>query len=306
VTAGIVGFSGTFLISVIALPSLSNTYNSLDISTQCEFASRVHSSLHGVVVPTGVIVCLNDCGLWPWDSSMEEAFRADHCESIQSVFSLVIGYFIFDLGLTLYYQYEHWQVFAVHHIVGMAPFIVTCFICENLPLLLGGGICVELANPGMNLEAWLEQTNRTDTKLYGIVKWFSWVMWLLWRVLVPSFLMYGLCVHVIPNHHNVSCYVISYISGSLIFVFCLAVFGLVVSPGLLRYTGCIPKDQELPVLEDSTSYKMLKALGTTQRKMCTEVAWQRLRGGFKRSVSLPDRVGGDVTSDTPATRARSV
>lgn len=38
-------------------------------------------------------------------------------------------------------------VFLVHHLLGIAPFIATCFICENLPLLLGGGILVELGNP---------------------------------------------------------------------------------------------------------------------------------------------------------------
>lgn len=241
-----IGFGLTYWLSMILLPKVSNTFGTLEITVQCEFASRVHSSLHGVVVPLGVFICLTDCELWPTDANggAEHVFQRNDCEQILGVFSVVIGYFLFDLGICLYYRYEMWQVFVVHHIVGMAPYIVTCFICENLPLLLGGGILVELANPGMNLEWWLEISNRTDSTLYRVTKHVSFLMWVAWRVGFPSYLIYGLFAFVIPHYEGGSCYITSYMTGILIFVFCWGVFLGMIVPGLLRHHGCIQADTE--------------------------------------------------------------
>lgn len=41
--------------------------------------------------------------------SAEHVFQRNDCEQILGVFSVVIGYFLFDLGICLYYRYEMWQ-----------------------------------------------------------------------------------------------------------------------------------------------------------------------------------------------------
>jgi len=276
VLIGFVGFGGTFLISMRILPKYSASFAALDVSKQGESASRVHSSLHGIVVPIGVFICLTECELWPWDSDVETAFRENECDSIQGIFGLVIGYFASDLIITLYYRYELWQVFVVHHVVGMAPYIVTCFICSNLPFLLGGGICVELANPWMNLEAHLDLIGYHDSTAYGVVKHISWWNWVVWRVSFPTFLFFGMVVYVIPHYGGEGCYIMSYITGTLIFLFCCAVFFLVVTPGLLKYHKCIGQGvkDEQPVTDGELSVSQsvmhaIERIGTGTKKGIT-------------------------------------
>ena len=96
------------------MPIYSASFAALDVSQQGESASRVHSSLHGIVVPIGVFICLTECELWPWDTDVETAFRENECDSIQGIFGLVIGYFASDLIITLYYR--------SFNIIRVAPF----------------------------------------------------------------------------------------------------------------------------------------------------------------------------------------
>ena len=66
----------------------------------------------GVIVPIGVWIALSDCNLWPAsaEGGEEAAFRRDECDSITSVFAVVVAYFLFDALLVVKSRYALWQV----------------------------------------------------------------------------------------------------------------------------------------------------------------------------------------------------
>ena len=158
---------------------------------QAEFATRVHSSLHGIVVPIGVFICFSECNLWPTDANggEETVFRTNECDSMQWVHATVTSYFTFDLGLILYYRCRMWYVFAIHHVLGILPYGIAAFICPNLPLLLGGAILVEVSNPLMNAVLWCEATKKEGTTLYAVLLHACYVAWLIFRVAIPNYLV---------------------------------------------------------------------------------------------------------------------
>eukprot|EP00656_Telonema_subtile_P030357 TRINITY_DN33346_c0_g2_i2.p1 TRINITY_DN33346_c0_g2~~TRINITY_DN33346_c0_g2_i2.p1 ORF type:complete len:137 (-),score=21.42 TRINITY_DN33346_c0_g2_i2:222-632(-) len=130
-----------------------------------------------------------------------------------------------------------------------SPYIVAVFVCPNLPLLLGVGIIVEVANVPSNFEWFLENEGRTDSKFYGVTLYVTWLSWLIFRVIIPTYGMYGMYRYVLPYHGtNISCYLSTCVSGHLIFIFCTIVFATLYTPKVYRW--------HFPVAEESTAKKV--------------------------------------------------
>lgn len=125
---------------------------------------------------------------------------------------------------------------------------------------------------GVNLEWWLEITNRRDTTLYCVVKHVSWCFWLVWRVSWPSYLFYGMWRYTIPEHGAGGCYIMSYITGHAIFLFCLLVFFGIMTVSLLKFHGCIKDDD----LQGDAVQGLRKSLSV--------IAWERRIVSSPRSV----------------------
>jgi len=300
--AGFILWAVTFSISRLIVPKFSTTYSTMSRANQAEFASRVHSTLHGIIVPVSVVVCLSHCHLLPWENE-QHAFRTDHCDSIQRVFALVVSYFALDLVLILRYRYDMWMVYVTHHVVGACPYFVSAFICPNLPLLLGLGILVEVTNPLMNLEWLLETEGRQNTKTYDVILHLNWLFWLCFRVLIPCYAMYGLYRYVIPFHGSaVSCYVASYITGHLIFLFCLGVFIIMISPKIhaRHYPPELPSSIDSVLFDDDNEDSESSRAVLLKKAFVTavEVAAVLAGGHSPRSVRHVER-DQDQMSELP-------
>ena len=92
-------------------------WKTFDPVKKYQLASCVHSTVHGVVVPIGILSCVSTCEIW-------NDFEALNCSDIEVIFALTVAYFLFDFALVMYYRAELWQVFAVHHVVGIMPFFI--------------------------------------------------------------------------------------------------------------------------------------------------------------------------------------
>ena len=155
-------------------------------------SSLPQSSLHGIIVPFGILVCLSQCGIWgDW--------LANSCTQIEIVFALTASYFTVDSVLIVYYQGEQWQIFLVHHVVGSMPFFINCFGCSNLHFLVGAGILIEAICPLLNLRHWLRIFGHWETRASALVFVATYVGWIFLRVALPLYLTVGLFTVAIPS-----------------------------------------------------------------------------------------------------------
>ena len=80
--AGLILWATTFAVSWLIVPRVSVAYSTMPLEEQASFVGRVHSSLHGVIVPIGAAVCLSQCNLLSLHDE-RTAFLSNECESIE-------------------------------------------------------------------------------------------------------------------------------------------------------------------------------------------------------------------------------
>lgn len=254
---GIVLWACFYVSGYYVFPRWSRTaaaWRSLDAKRKYQLASCIHSTAHGLIVPIGIMVCVTSCDIWG-------DFEAKECGKIETVFSWTVAYFLFDFVLVLYYRAELWQVFAVHHIVGIAPFLINCFVSSNLHFVVGLGICVELANPFLNIQTALDVLDMHNTETAKKAMYTTLVVWLFVRTALPIYLLYGLIAISIPSYGTSPWGVVfSYVTGFAIGIFCICVLLFVHIPGALYYYRGrhreATKDLEAPTVELTPSSEM--------------------------------------------------
>lgn len=222
-----------------------------DFSDRYNMCSLIMSSVHGVLIPTGIIACLTSCDIW-------NDFLADSCQPLEAVFAVTASYFTVDFIMLLKFPDKSLQVvYLVHHIVGCLPFFANAFLTPNGHFLVGGGILIELANPFLNWRAALTLAGR-DTTRAGV--WSTYLCWLIWipiRLCLPIYLSWGMITITIPAlGADPWPLVLSYTTGFAITVFCCLVFVVNLTPqavGFLRATDPHPKTTAYtPILTERT------------------------------------------------------
>ena len=153
-------------------------WKEMNASDRYGLCGILHSTLHGIIVPVGVIVCMTDCGIWG-------NWLAADCTKMQLVFAWTASYFTVDTVLIVYYKGANWVVFLFHHIVGAMPFYINCFGCPNMQFLIGAGILIEAICPLLNLRAVLEMFGKKETKAGAAAFFLTYVVWLPLRVGLP-------------------------------------------------------------------------------------------------------------------------
>ena len=147
-------------------------------------------------------------------------------------------------------------------------------------------------------------SDRKNSNLYAVVVHATWAVWLVFRVAAPCYLMYGLYRYVIPYHHNLSCYIITYITGTkatplttmnatltghVIFLFCLFVFCGMVTPSLYRwYFPPSPDVETIPktdshLLESSVRIETGEDASRQQEGVMLEM-WLAAKEGLQDSL----------------------
>ena len=115
-------FACCFLSCYLRLmPRLSRTYAMMIRPTQADFASRVHSTIHAIVVPVGLLWSIHHCELWGQP-------LVNTCSSAEVFFSISVGYFLVDLVIISFFKIEFWPVFVTHHIFALLPYAINNFV----------------------------------------------------------------------------------------------------------------------------------------------------------------------------------
>eukprot|EP00128_Syssomonas_multiformis_P008992 Colp12_sorted_trinity150504_noHs@9141 len=193
----------------------STSFQKLNKGQRADFAARVHSTVHAIIVPTGVLVCIFRCRLY-------DDIYSGACPDIEIFFAFTVGYFIYDLGVTVSTKLPLWQVFVFHHIVGIAPYFTAVFIpgCGHIYFIMGLAICVEVSNITMNIMSWMEVTGRANNRFYTIIFYTNYIQWLIWRTANVYFLMVLIFREVLQTYGGCGCTIPAYITGICISIFC--------------------------------------------------------------------------------------
>ena len=115
-------FAACFLVFYLRImPRVSRHYSVLTRPLQADFASRVHSTIHAVTVPLGLVWSIYHCNLWGEP-------LVNTCVAAEVFFSISVAYFIVDLFIIIYFKTELWTVFVVHHTLALLPYAINNFI----------------------------------------------------------------------------------------------------------------------------------------------------------------------------------
>ena len=160
--------------------------------TRGDWASRLHSSLHAVVV-LGLLPTMANCGIWG------DALAND-CRGVEVFFGITVGYFLFDYSIVLYYKMAFWQVFIVHHTFAISPYLINNFFpgSSACQYILGIFIQVEIATLVLNYQNMLELTERTGTATYKAIFYGCYLLWAVVRIAMPLYICLTLVNDVMP------------------------------------------------------------------------------------------------------------
>ena len=92
----------------------------LDETKRYLLCSCLHSTLHGILVPIGIIASISHCNIW-------NDFKSNDCSEIELVFAWTVSYFAFDFCLVLKYQADFWKVFVVRDFTNVLSFLSHSF-----------------------------------------------------------------------------------------------------------------------------------------------------------------------------------
>lgn len=211
-------------------------WSHLDQSDRYYLCSLVNSTVHGILVPIGVLICFAECQIWG-------DFLSATCTPIEMVFAVVASYFTIDTIFLLIFPDKTFQtIYLVHHAIGSMPYFLNAFFTPNVHFLVGFGICVELTNPLINALSAVTLFGHEETDLGKKLVWCCWIAWIPTRICMPAYLFWGMTTITIPTLGvEPWALIFSYITGIFVTFFCLAVFGTHLTPKCLAACRAKPK-----------------------------------------------------------------
>jgi hypothetical protein len=251
VLASMAAFSGCFVVAYRwALPRWCRGFPAAGRALRADFASRAHSTLHALLVPAGLVLCVRSCGLW-------EEPLLNTCRPAEAFFSISIGYFLVDLVLIVLFRTEFWQVFVLHHSLALLPYAINNFVphCSHSHLLLSLMLGVEVSTVFLNVKWWLEQTDTAAGLPYAAAVYATYASWFLVRVLNPIYVVVLMVVQVFPYYGWDRRVVVSYAVVMVVALFCWYCFLFLFTPEVWhRLRAKRPPRPPPPVLDpDGTS-----------------------------------------------------
>jgi len=207
------------------------------LAIQADLCSRVHSTVHSVIVVPGLLWCLLSTR---WDDQYSPLTTV---APTQVLLLVSVGYFLFDLVVTVWYRLPQWHVYAVHHVAAVTPYVVYMFVarCQVGIFILAAFLLVEATNVPLNVQAFLEQSGRGDSPLYAAMVYTTLVGWVVFRIANPLMLLYVIHAHVYPNAPHKQCLWFSMVCAYFIAFFCVAVFFTILVPEVLNRWRSTPE-----------------------------------------------------------------
>jgi hypothetical protein len=161
---------------------------------------------------------------------------------LQVLLLVSVGYFLFDLVVTVAYRLPRWEVYAVHHVAAVTPYVVYMFVgqCQVGVFILAAFMLVEATNIPLNVQAFLEQSGHGDSPLYAAMVYTTLVGWVIFRIMNPLSLLYVIHFKVYPYAPVKSCLWFSMLCAYFIVFFCVAVFVTVLIPEVMNRWRAAP------------------------------------------------------------------
>lgn len=207
-------------------------YRDFSIPEQGDWCSRVNSTIHALVIATGMTYSFMQ---QQWDDDLLPTKETPmHLATI--LFSFSCGYFLFDLFVLVLWQVPLWRVFVIHHIVAALPYLIftTHAGCGMDLYLLQLFLMVEFAVIPLNITTFMEQLGYGKTKTHEFFFYTTYVFWFVARVLLPLYNVYVLWTKIIPGAGAAPlCTVPAAFCGHIIAAFCIGVFIFVWTPDVL-------------------------------------------------------------------------
>jgi len=262
-------------------------WETMDEVNRGDIASRLHSSLHAIVV-LGNIPALASCGIWGDP-------LANNCRSVEVFFSITVGYFLFDFIVVLYYKMAFWQVFVIHHCCAISPYFINNFIpnSSNCNYLLGLFIQVEIATLVLNYQNLLEVTEQTNTPKYRVTFYGAYVTWILARLVLPIYIVVLMVDVVMPCYKTTWYAVVAYGCGFFVLTFCTIVFLFIMTPDVITHLRGPPLDNNT-----AKDFTPVDEAGDGSNAAAVELQ----ETGASRKSWAPSRLTGDAEALTSEPR----
>lgn len=207
-------------------------YRNFSIPEQGDWCSRVNSTIHALVIATGMSYSFVH---QQWDNNLLPT-KETPLHLAHTLFSFSCGYFLFDLVATVLWQVPMWRVFAIHHMVAVLPYLIYTMHsgCGMDLYLLQLFLMVEFAVIPLNITTFIEQLGYGKSKTHEFFFYTTYVFWFLARVLLPSYNIYVLWTKIIPQTTVAPiCTVPAAFCGHIIAAFCIGVFIFVWTPDVM-------------------------------------------------------------------------
>eukprot|EP00760_Papus_ankaliazontas_P006393 PhM_4_TR13025/c0_g1_i1/m.36503 len=202
-------------------------FRSFPLAKKADWCSRVNSTVHGLIIVPG---CFFAVLAVQWRDNYEP-YSFDDLTTIHCFVAFSVAYFAMDLVVIVLYRVPSWMVFATHHVVAMIPLSVNTFdpSCPTGAYVVALFLLVELPTISLNIQVFLEQIGKADTRLYASLFYVTYVTWIFCRLALPVYLLWVIWWHVYPNNVHVACLRPAMVCAHVITIFCFAVFYFVLT-----------------------------------------------------------------------------
>ena len=193
---------------------------------RADLCSRVYGTFHSLVIVPGLLYGL-------LTTTWSEDYAPLTSVGWMQAFLLVsVGYFVFDLAITVYYRLPQWPVYAVHHVAACVPYAIYLFVppCTVGLFVLAAFLLVETTNVTLNIQAFLEQFGYGNSKAYVGTLYSTLGLWVVVRIANPLYLLYVIHTRVWPAACEKSCLAFSLVCAYAIALFCIGCFFHVLLP----------------------------------------------------------------------------
>lgn len=170
---------------------------------------------------------------------------------VHAFMAISAAYFLVDLCVILIYRVPMWMVFACHHIVALIPLLINLFSgdCPGGTFMLSAFLLVEIPVISLNIQNFLEQTGRGQTRAYAVCFYITYAFWFVFRIILPLYLLCLLWALILPSLPYFWCVAPGVVSAHLITIFCIGVFFFVLSRELRTRWKVTPRFLELAVVQ---------------------------------------------------------
>jgi hypothetical protein len=236
----VIFFAGCFVAASVVLERFPFYHKKTPV-IRADLCSRINSSVHSFIIVPGLIYGLLAT---TWDSNY---YPLTSVATMQLFLIVSVAYFTCDFVTTVWYRLPRWEVFAVHHVAAVTPYVIYLFVpaCPVGVFVLSAFLLVETTNVPLNIQTFLEQSGHGNSRWYAATIYTTIGGWVIFRIANPLYLLYVIHAHVWPAAPLKWCLAFSLVCAYVIAAFCILVFVHVLLPEVRNRWKAYPNAVEV-------------------------------------------------------------